>query len=260
MPPSGLEPAAATTATSLPAWRGMVRRCSHAWEERELVHRPVEELEVEVARLRSEKKAAERAAAALTAELEGNQGAAETAATEAMLMIARLQREKSAAMIEAREFRRVAEIRAARERELHDQLAEACALAASYQAILRTHGIDPDAGGDKARDVVIEEASLSSSSPPAVKQSFEDKYTVDVRWTKPVAEERITEDLCARVEALEADSAAVRREAAALRRVERPAPRQEVPARRRCRDDDAAEKQQSFSVLNVFKVRAYGNY
>ncbi|KAF8660596.1 hypothetical protein HU200_057623 [Digitaria exilis] len=247
-----MEPAAATTATSPSA-----RRCSEAWEEHERVLRRVEELEVEVVRLRSEKKAAERAAAALTAELEADHGAAETAATEAMLMIERLQREKSAAMIEAREFRWVAGIRAARERELHDQLAEACALAASYQAILRAHGIDddPDAGGDKAKGVVIEEAStLSSSSPPAAaKQAFEDKYAVDVRLTtKPVDEERVTEVLCARVEALEADSAAVRREVAAMGRAERP--RLEVPARRRCRDDDAAEKQQSFLVLNVFKV------
>lgn len=225
----------------------MVRRRSQAWEERDRALRRVEELEVEVVRLRAEKMAAKRAAARLTAELEAEQGAAATAATEAMMMIARLQREKSAAMIEAREFRRVAEIRAARERELEDQLEKARALAASYHALLRAHGIDKDKG------VVTEQAApSSSSSPSAAVQSFEDKYAVDVRWKKPVAEARIEGDLCARVEALEADSAAVRREVAALR-AERA--RLAVMRRRRRRDEDSVGKQQRFSVLCLFKVR-----
>ncbi|KAK3126430.1 hypothetical protein QOZ80_7AG0556490 [Eleusine coracana subsp. coracana] len=245
-----MEPGAATAATSsAPSWRGMVRRHSQAWEERERAHRRVEELEADVARLRAEKRAAERAAAALRAHLEAEQGAAETAATEAMAMIARLQREKSAAMIEAREFRRVAEVRTARDRELQDQIAEAYALAASYQAILRAHGIDdPDVDDDgKAKGVVInKEAAPSPSLPhPAATDEFQDKHPVDVSWvagkTKTVAG-----DLRARVEALEADSVAVRREVAALR-AERA---QAVLTRRR---DDAAGKQQRFPVLGIFK-------
>ncbi|GJN10210.1 hypothetical protein PR202_ga28287 [Eleusine coracana subsp. coracana] len=248
-----MEPGAATAATSsAPSWRGMVRRHSQAWEERERAHRRVEELEADVARLRAEKRAAERAAAALRAHLEAEQGAAETAATEAMAMIARLQREKSAAMIEAREFRRVAEVRTARDRELQDQIAEAYALAASYQAILRAHGIDdPDVDDDgKAKGVVInKEAAPSPSLPhPAATDEFQDKHPVDVSWvagkTKTVAG-----DLRARVEALEADSVAVRREVAALR-AERA---QAVLTRRR---DDAAGKQQRFPVLGIFKARS----
>ncbi|GJN24578.1 hypothetical protein PR202_gb12327 [Eleusine coracana subsp. coracana] len=220
--PSSMEPAATSSA---PAWRGMVRRRSQAWEERERVHRRLAELEADVLRLRAEKKAAERAAAALRADLDAEQGAAETAATEAMAMIARLQREKSAAMIEAREFRRVAEVRAARDRELQDQIAEAYAVAASYRAILRAHGID---------DPVVDDDGKAK-----------DKHPVDVSWvagkTKTVAG-----DLRARVEALEADSVAVRREVAALR-AERA---QAVLARRR---DDAAGKQKRFPVLGIFK-------
>jgi len=71
--------------------------------------RRVEELEEAVWRLRAEKDAAECAAAALRAELDAERGAAETAASETMLMITRLQREKAAAMMEAREFRDLAE-------------------------------------------------------------------------------------------------------------------------------------------------------
>ncbi|KAG2631759.1 hypothetical protein PVAP13_2NG045900 [Panicum virgatum] len=71
--------------------------------------RRAEELEEAVWRLRAEKDAAERAAAALRAELDAERGAAGTAASETMLMITRLQLEKAAAMMEAREFRDLAE-------------------------------------------------------------------------------------------------------------------------------------------------------
>jgi len=108
----------------------------------------VEELEEAVWRLRAEKDAAECAAAALRAELDAERGAAETAASETMLMITRLQREKAAAMMEARELRGLAEGRALRECELHDRLAAVSALATSYAALLRAHGVDPEDAED----------------------------------------------------------------------------------------------------------------
>ncbi|TVU41492.1 hypothetical protein EJB05_15018, partial [Eragrostis curvula] len=278
-------------ASSAPTWRrGSSRRRSLAptW-----CRRRADELEAAVARLRGEKEAAERAAAALRAELEAERGAAATAASEAMTMIARLQREKAAAMIEARAFRRVAEGRACRDRELQDQLAVAAGLAASYQALLRAHGIDPDddeddddgeygkeeedvdsrGGETEAKGVVVAEKPSPSPSPPSVEEEFEYKYAVDVRCaavTKAavVAEERavagadVARALCARVEALEADSAAMRREVAALRadRAQVAVLAREV-ARRLCREAATARaavvvttaEGQRFTVPAIFK-------
>ncbi|TVU30592.1 hypothetical protein EJB05_22222, partial [Eragrostis curvula] len=228
-------------AASAPRLR-MVRRRSFAGDggvhvegELELVlgrRRRVQELEEAVARLQAEKEAAESGAASLRAELELEQFASETATSEMMLMIGRLQREKAAAMIEAREFRRIA----GGVCELQDQFAAVCALAASYQALLRAHGIDPESEHQEESVVV------NKSPPPAAEDLFEDKYAVDVRCAA-VPEGSVADApgaLCARVEALEADSAAVRREVEALRLTR----------------DGAAEKQQRFSPfsgLGIFK-------
>uniref|UniRef100_J3LTK0 GTD-binding domain-containing protein n=2 Tax=Oryza brachyantha TaxID=4533 RepID=J3LTK0_ORYBR len=65
-----------------------------------------------------------------------------------MLMIERLQREKAAAQMEARQFRRYAEGRADREREVQEELASLSDLAASYHSRLQSHGIDPDSFSD----------------------------------------------------------------------------------------------------------------
>ena len=70
-------------------------------EAPELIRR-VEVLEAAVARLRGEKEAAEEAVRGLQAELEAERASAEMAASEAMLMIEWLQREKAAAQMEAR--------------------------------------------------------------------------------------------------------------------------------------------------------------
>ncbi|CAO2146933.1 unnamed protein product [Urochloa humidicola] len=69
------------------------------------------------AALREALAAQRRRAADLLAELELERGAAEGAASEAMSMILRLQRDKSEAMMEARQYRRYAE-----ERFAHDAL------------------------------------------------------------------------------------------------------------------------------------------
>jgi hypothetical protein len=66
------------------------------------------------------------------AKLDGEHGAAETATSKAMLMIARLQHGKAAAMMDAHVLRGLAEGRAA-----------VSVLAASYAALLRAHGVNP---------------------------------------------------------------------------------------------------------------------
>ncbi|CAN6203084.1 unnamed protein product [Urochloa humidicola] len=143
MDPSTAPPAAPST------WRRKVRRrslCGAGVPPTEAsVVRRAQELEEAVWRLRAEKDAAERAAAALRAELDAERGAAESAACEAMLMIARLQREKAAAMMEARELRGLAESRACRDRDLQGRLAAVSELAAFYAALLRARGgVDPE--------------------------------------------------------------------------------------------------------------------
>ncbi|KAF7068083.1 hypothetical protein CFC21_073870 [Triticum aestivum] len=225
--------------------------------------RRVEELEAAAARLAMEKEAAEESALGLQGELEAERASAETAASEAMLMIERLQREKAAAQMEARQFRRYAEGRADHEREVQEELASLSDLAASYHSRLQSHGIDPDtfsdeedeelyeeqrghadqiddlvspeAEGDGADLLVtagmevkamVEEEEQEQSTAP-VEKEFE--YTVDVRCASPtmaavaVVGEYVGDvagnagGLYARVEALEADRAAMHREIAALR-------------------------------------------
>lgn len=229
-------------------------------EAAELIRR-VEELESAAARLRGEKEALEDSARGLQGELEAERASAETAASEAMLMIERLQREKAAAQMEARQFKRYAEGRADHEREVQEEIASLSDLAASYHSRLQSHGIDPDTFSDEEDEELYEEqrghgeqtdmvapeaegngADLLSSgmevkamvddeeeeqSTTPVEKEFE--YTVDVRCASPtmaavavVGEYAGDVDgnaggLYARVEALEADRAAMRREMAALR-------------------------------------------
>ncbi|VAI22961.1 unnamed protein product [Triticum turgidum subsp. durum] len=119
--------------------------------------RRVEELEAAAARLAMEKEAAEESALGLQGELEAERASAETAASEAMLMIERLQREKAAAQMEARQFRRYAEGRADHEREVQEELASLSDLAASYHSRLQSHGIDPDTFSDEEDEELYEE-------------------------------------------------------------------------------------------------------
>ena len=270
----------------------------------------MEELEEAVWRLRAEKDAAECAAAALRAELDAERGAAGTAASETMLMITRLQREKAAAMMEAREFRGLAEGRAGRASELQDRLAAVSALAASYAALLRAHGVDPedaedggsyededddhsveyleadaDADGDgdgerhggeaEATGLAAEEPQ--PPTPPTAEE--ESEYTADVQCvpcaatTQAVAPPapreasvvRVAEDpsLCGRVAALEAESAAMRREVAALRAERAQVVLARELARRLCRQAAADERaavvapeRPHFSALAICIVRS----
>ncbi|CAN6372515.1 unnamed protein product [Urochloa humidicola] len=79
----------------------------------------------EAAALREALAAQRRRAADLLAELELERGAAEGAASEAMSMILRLQREKSEAMMEARQYRRYAEERFAHDAAEREALRDA---------------------------------------------------------------------------------------------------------------------------------------
>lgn len=226
--------------------------------------RRVEELEAEARRLAMEKEAAEESALGLQGELEAERASAETAASEAMLMIERLQREKAAAQMEARQFRRYAEGRADHEREVQEELASLSDLAASYHSRLQSHGIDPDTFSDEEDEELYEEQRghadqidlvapeaegdgadllIASANGMEVKAMVEEQeqeqsttpvekefeYTVDVRCASPtmaavaVVGEYVGDvagnagGLYARVEALEADRAAMHREIAALR-------------------------------------------
>jgi hypothetical protein len=275
--------------------------------EAELIRR-VEELEAAAARLRGEKEAAEGAARAMQEELDAERASAETATSEAMLMIERLQREKAAAQMEARQFRRFAEGRADRENEVQEELATLSDLAASYHSRLRSHGIDPDSFSDDKEELDVEEEEefeqidvsdlLSErnagdastgmevkamvvdggnkedqdeepSSP--VEKEFE--YTVDVSCastTKAVGAV-VTEyvgdgnagGLYARVEALEADRVAMRRELAALRAERAQLVMAREMARRLCWEMVAEQRAivkktttpaGSFSMFGIFKV------
>jgi hypothetical protein len=265
----------------------------------ELIRR-VEELEAAAARLRGEKEAAEDAARGLRQELDAERASAETAASEAMLMIERLQREKAAAQMEARQFKRYAEGREDREREVQDELASLSNLAASYHSRLQSHGIDPDSFTDEddeesyeevgAEDVEqihmaalevkpntslddgeeeVEDAEEEPSSP--VEKEFE--YTVDVTCastTKPatsVVAEYVGDGnsggLYARVEALEADRVALRREISVLRAERAQLVMAREMARRLCWEMVAEQRAivkksvvpaSSFSVLGICKV------
>ncbi|OQU90861.1 hypothetical protein SORBI_3001G063100 [Sorghum bicolor] len=277
----------------------------------ELIRR-VEELEAAAARLRGEKEAAEDAARGLRQELDAERASAETAASEAMLMIERLQREKAAAQMEARQFKRYAEGREDREREVQEELASLSDLAASYHSRLQSHGIDPDSFTDEdedeesyeevgAEDVEqidmtgheVELNARDSSSGMEVKAMVvandreeeddeeeepsspmekEFEYTVDVTCastTKPatsvVAEyvgDGNSRGLYARVEALEADRVALRREISALRAERAQLVMAREMARRLCWEMVAEQRAivkkavvpaNNFSVLRIFK-------
>ncbi|KAM0846861.1 hypothetical protein ACQ4PT_055379 [Festuca glaucescens] len=268
-----------STSTSS-AWRRSVRRHTPVSERKEdepELGRRVEELEEAVEGLRAEKEAAEAEEAALRAELDAERGAAETVASETMLMIERLQREKAAALLEARQFRRLAEGRAERDLQLQAELASLSALAGGYLSILRAHAIDPDdedgrlqqedAEGESGMDV---KGAIIQKSPPPPPAEKELEYTTDLGCAAAtkvvmavVEEQRVVVvhgavDLYARVEALEADRAATLREMASMRtetaravlRREMASMRTETAravlrremARRLCRDAVAAER------------------
>ena len=274
----------------------------------ELIRR-VEELESASARLRWEKEAAENSARGLQGELEAERASAETAASEAMLMIERLQREKAAAQMEARQFRRYAEGRADHEREVQEEIASLSDLAASYHSRLQSHGIDPDTFSDEEDEELYEEqrggqveqidnmvapeaegnggGDLLRSSGLEVKAMVDDEqeeeqsttpvekefeYTVDVRCASPtmpavaVVGEYVGDDaggLYARVEALEADRAAMHREMAALRAERAQLVMAREMARRLCWEVVSEKKSilkkpvapaRSFSALGICKV------
>ncbi|KQK12831.1 myosin-binding protein 7 [Brachypodium distachyon] len=265
----------------------------------ELIRR-VAELEATAARLRGEKEAAEESARALQGELEAERASADTATSEAMLMIERLQREKAAAQMEARQFRRYAEGRADREREVQDELASLSDLAASYHSRLQSHGIDPDSFSDEEEELyeeereraqridmteaegngtefgsgmevkaMVEEEEEEQSTP--VEKEFE--YTVDVKCASPMAAVAVVGEyvgsvagnaggLYARVEALEADRADMRREIVALRAERAQLVMAREMARRLCWEMVSEQKSivkkatapaRSFSALGICK-------
>uniref|UniRef100_A0A0D9WVS3 GTD-binding domain-containing protein n=1 Tax=Leersia perrieri TaxID=77586 RepID=A0A0D9WVS3_9ORYZ len=235
--------------------RSVRRRVPEAEEERELGRR-VEETESAVERLRAEKESAEAEEAELRAELDAERAAAETAASEAMLMIERLQREKAAALIEARHFRRLADGRAARDKELQDELASVSALANSYLSLLHAHGIDPDGDGDNQPvrpsvehlvDVEVDSSGSDSDfkdavvvvqppSPPDSEKVFEHAAAAAEVEEEGNCAVDVSGKLCARVEALEAYWMAMRREMAALRAERAQAVMAREVARRLCRE------------------------
>ncbi|XP_062214375.1 myosin-binding protein 7-like [Phragmites australis] len=268
----------------------------------ELIRR-VEELEAAAARMRGEKEAAEEAARGLQQELDAERASAETAASEAMLMIERLQREKAAAQMEARQFRRYAEGRADREREVQEELASLSDLAASYHSRLQSHGIDPDSfsdedeeqdededegeevqqidmaaleaernGGDLSRGMEVKAMVDDDEEEPSSPMEKEFEYTVDVtcasttKTVGSVVAEYVGDanagGLYARVEALEADRVAMRREIAALRAERAQLVMAREMARRLCWEmvaeqraivKKAAVPAGSFSVLGICK-------
>ncbi|XP_020200313.1 uncharacterized protein [Aegilops tauschii subsp. strangulata] len=266
------------------AWRRSVRRrapVSEREEGRRELGRRVEELEEAVEGLRGEKNAAEAEEAALCAELNAERGAAESAARETMSMIERLQREKAAALLEARQFRQLAEGRVERDRQLHNELASLSALAGGYLALLHAHGIGPadeNCYHEEERPVEVEHVEpkvdgecsgaggesvmvVKKSVPPPPAEEME--YTKDMGCAaaaKAVAveyteEERVDGalDLYARVEALEAGRAATRREVAALRAEPARAVLARDMARRLCRESAAVTMAQKprFSVVAI---------
>ncbi|EAZ28852.1 hypothetical protein OsJ_12889 [Oryza sativa Japonica Group] len=208
--------------------------------------------------------------------------------------------------MEARQFRRYAEGREDREREVQEELASLSDLAASYHSRLQSHGIDPDSFSDDGEEEQhdeedgeeveqIDTAALQTDGSSGgdsiggmqVKAMVDDdeeeqftpvekefEYTVDVRCASSttkvsgavVVGEFMGEGnaaaggLYARVEALEADRAAMRREIAALRAERAQLVMARAMARRLCREVVAEQKAKkvaasprSFSVLGVCK-------
>ncbi|KAL5199088.1 hypothetical protein ABZP36_002600 [Zizania latifolia] len=212
-----------------------------------------------------------------------------------MLMIERLQREKAAALMEARQFRRLAEGRAERDRELQDELASLAALTASYLSLLHAHGMDPDDdSGDETKPKVVHRVEhmdaeedgenryscgggsdtdlkdtvvvQASPSPPPPDKAFQ--YTADVRCAAATVAEDCTVDisdnLYARVEALEEDRTAMRMEVAVLRAERAQTVLAREVARRLCREAVAAERsvlataeKPRFSVLAICKAKCW---
>ncbi|CAL4980586.1 unnamed protein product [Urochloa decumbens] len=115
---AGLTPARVT----LSSWRGSP---SPAGEDAALALTTAAPGGDEAAALREALAAQRRRAADLLAELEAERGAAEGAASEAMSMILRLQRDKSEAMMEARQYRRYAEERFAHDAAEREALRDA---------------------------------------------------------------------------------------------------------------------------------------
>ncbi|CAO2149335.1 unnamed protein product [Urochloa humidicola] len=118
----------------------------------------------EAAALREALAAQRRHAAGLLAELELERGAAEGAASEAMSMILRLQREKSEAMMEARQYRRYAEERFAHDAAEREALRDA--LERREDAV---RALDARLRACQARllHLGFPSPSLSSSLPPS---------------------------------------------------------------------------------------------
>ncbi|CAO2142087.1 unnamed protein product [Urochloa humidicola] len=118
----------------------------------------------EAAALREALAAQRRRAAGLLAELELERGAAEGAASEAMSMILRLQRDKSEAMMEARQYRRYAE-----ERFAHDALEREALRDALERREDAVRALDARLRACQARllHLGFPSPSLSSSLPPS---------------------------------------------------------------------------------------------
>ncbi|CAN6381540.1 unnamed protein product [Urochloa humidicola] len=116
----GLAPARVTL-----AWRGSPSPAGDALALTAATAGPAGGGDEAAAALREALAAQRRRAADLLAELEAERGAAEGAASEAMSMILRLQRDKSEAMMEARQYRRYAEERFAHDAAEREALRDA---------------------------------------------------------------------------------------------------------------------------------------
>ncbi|RCV19165.1 hypothetical protein SETIT_3G362500v2 [Setaria italica] len=125
-PTSSASPPAPASASASPARPPLMRRTAGPPEAPPAVVRV--EIGDEAAALREALTRQQAALGDLQAELDAERGAAAGAASEAMTMILRLQREKAEAMMEARQFRRYAE-----EKMVHD----AAELAALEEALAK---------------------------------------------------------------------------------------------------------------------------
>ncbi|CAL4899367.1 unnamed protein product [Urochloa decumbens] len=109
----------------------------------------------EAAALREALSRQQAALGDLQAELDAERGAAAGAASEAMTMILRLQREKAEAMMEARQFRRYAEEKMAHDAAelagLEDALAKRDTAVRALQAATPRHAMMPPSGASTPR-------------------------------------------------------------------------------------------------------------